>query len=312
MPDPDSQAALASPLAAFHGARPPAPAWFDAAMATLPETSRVTVAGVALDVLAWGERGQPGLLFLHGNGAHAGWWRFIAPFFAASHRVAAFSWSGMGGSGHRAEYTMDGFVDEMFAVAAATGLGERPLVVAHSFGGFVAMTAAHRRGAELGGAVIVDTPFRRPGEEWTGRPPNATNRPHKLYPTLAEALARFRYAPMQPSANAFITDSIARGSLIEVSGEQGSGWTWAFDPYLFSRFETPNNPRLLVEPACPIGFIWGEDSMLLPPERVAYIRSQLPAGSPMVGIPDAHHHVMVDQPLAFVTALRGMLSVWPR
>ena len=35
-----------------------------------------------LEVLTWGEVGKPGLLFVHGNSAHADWWSFIAPFFA--------------------------------------------------------------------------------------------------------------------------------------------------------------------------------------------------------------------------------------
>lgn len=303
-----ADANLRSPLAPYGGERPPAPAWFDAAVAEAPAESRVTVAGSSLEVLTWGEIGKPGLLFLHGNGAHAGWWRFIAPFFAAHYRVAAFSWSGMGLSDHRDDYSMATFVDELFGVAAAAGLGPKPIAIAHSFGGFVTMHAAHLHGERLKAAVIIDTPFRRPGEDWTGRPPNATNRPHKLYPTLAEALGRFRYAPEQPSENAYITDLIARGSLIEQDG----GYTWAFDPYLFTKFDAPQDRRLLTEPQCPVAYVWGEMSRLLPPERVEYIRSQLPHGSPMIGIPDAHHHVMVDQPLALVAALRALLETWPR
>ena len=49
----------------------------------------------------------------NGNGAHADWWSFIAPFFAAHYRVAALSWSGMGGSDWREHYTLEAFVDEM-------------------------------------------------------------------------------------------------------------------------------------------------------------------------------------------------------
>jgi hypothetical protein len=30
-----------------------------------------------------------------------------------------------------------------------------------------------------------------------------------------------------------------------------------------------------------------------------------------VVIPDAYHHLMMDQPLAFVSALRTLLSAWP-
>ena len=31
-----------------------------------------------------------------------------------------------------------------------------------------------------------------------------------------------------------------------------------------------------------------------------------------IEIPAARHHLMVDQPLAFVAALRGLLAAWPR
>jgi pimeloyl-ACP methyl ester carboxylesterase len=43
----------------------------------------------------------------------------------------------------------------------------------------------------------------------------------------------------------------------------------------------------------------------------AHMMSLLPAGAPHIAIPDADHHVMVDQPLAFVAALRGLLAGWP-
>jgi hypothetical protein len=31
-----------------------------------------------------------------------------------------------------------------------------------------------------------------------------------------------------------------------------------------------------------------------------------------IEIPDSHHHVMIDQPLALVAALRALLAAWPR
>jgi hypothetical protein len=38
----------------------------------------------------------------------------------------------------------------------------------------------------------------------------------------------------------------------------------------------------------------------------------LPPDTPVIPIPDAAHHVMVDQPLALVAALRRLLASWPR
>jgi pimeloyl-ACP methyl ester carboxylesterase len=34
-------------------------------------------------------------------------------------------------------------------------------------------------------------------------------------------------------------------------------------------------------------------------------------GAPYIEIPEADHHVMIDQPLAFVAALRALLAAWP-
>src|SRR5215211_5950532 len=132
-PDPRRHTLLAS----LNGACPSAPAWFKQALADAPERSFVEAAGARIETLAWGERGKPGLLFLHGNGAHADWWSFIAPFFAAEYRVAAFSWSGMGASDWRERYSLDAFLAEIETVAQATGLYEaarKPVMVGHSFG----------------------------------------------------------------------------------------------------------------------------------------------------------------------------------
>ena len=39
--------------------------------------------------------------------------------------------------------------------------------------------------------------------------------------------------------------------------------------------------------------------------------SPFPAGLVEIEIPDAHHHIMIDQPLALVAALRALLAAWP-
>ena len=91
-----------APLAAYHGHKPPAPAWFERAVAAEPERTFVEFEGARIETLAWGERGKPGLMLLHGGAAHADWWSFVAPLFAREHRVVASSFTGMGRSDWRA------------------------------------------------------------------------------------------------------------------------------------------------------------------------------------------------------------------
>jgi pimeloyl-ACP methyl ester carboxylesterase len=59
-----------------------------------------------------------------------------------------------------------------------------------------------------------------------------------------------------------------------------------------------------------MALIRGEKSQLFTAEDADYLMGLLPPGSPHVAIPEAEHHVMIDQPLAFVSALRALLASW--
>ena len=88
-----------------------------------PGQSRfVTVADCPIHYLLWPARAggacERGLLFVHGGGAHAHWWSFIAPYFTRDFRVAAIDLSGMGDSGRRATTARSFAPQEMRAVIA--------------------------------------------------------------------------------------------------------------------------------------------------------------------------------------------------
>jgi pimeloyl-ACP methyl ester carboxylesterase len=287
-------------------------------MRDAPERSFHTVHGARIETLTWGRIGDPGLLLLHGNGAHADWWSFIAPMLADGHRVTAMSWSGMGGSDWRSSYSMDLHVDEAFTVARESGLFEsrrRPVFVGHSFGGFPTMACAARQGERLHAAIAVDSPLftrEQRAARHAKRGPPRDPHPSRIYPSLAAALARFRFMPPQDCENLFLVDHIARGSIKEVRGEDGTpGWTWRFDPFLWRDYDRGDSAADLARVRCPFGLIRGQRSALVRSSVFAYARSVAPPGSPAVEVPDADHHVMADQPLAFVAALRGLLAAWP-
>ena len=304
----DDQTRPISLLAPFKGQAPPAPAWFDAAIAQAPDRSLIEADGARIELLTWGEVGKPGLLFLHGNGAHADWWSFIAPFFAKDWRVAAISWAGMGDSDWREAYSGESFAAEIFAAIEAAGLdaaGIKPILVGHSFGGFPTLYCAALHADRLRGVVMADSSIQPPEKRWKGPPPrpDAANR---IYETLEEALGRFRLAPPQPCENLYIADFIARRSLKEVDG----GWTWKFDPAIWQRFKMPDLGDLLTRIACPAALMWGERSNLMHAETLDYMIAQMPKDVLLLPLPDADHHVMIDQPLAFVAGLRGLLAAW--
>lgn len=292
---------------------PEAPAWFGRAIAAVPVRRFVTVAGARIETLTWGEPGRPGVLFLHGNGAHADWYSFIAPFFADRYSVASLSWSGMGGSDWRNDYSFEGFVQEAFEVLQALGLlkAAPPVVIGHSFGGQIALRLAAAHGEHLAAAILVDPPIFAP-HKLRERKPRPAPKPHRVYPDLATALARFRLAPLQLCENIFILDHIARLSLREVRDEAGrSGWSWRFDPNLWSKLTYTDPSPLIRESKCALALVSGGISRLMRADDAEHTMSLMPADAPHVDVAEANHHVMLDQPLAFVAAVDALLAAWP-
>jgi pimeloyl-ACP methyl ester carboxylesterase len=60
----------------------------------------------------------------------------------------------------------------------------------------------------------------------------------------------------------------------------------------------------------PLAHIFGDRSVVMS-RRALGQPSPLPADILEIAIPDSAHHIMVDQPLALIAALRSLLAVWP-
>jgi pimeloyl-ACP methyl ester carboxylesterase len=296
-------------LARHSGQRPPAPAWFSDALAQKPERTHFLSQGAQIELLCWGKVGQPGLLFLPGNGAHADWWSPIAPFFAQDFRCAALSWSGMGRSDRRAEgYPVSVLAQEARDAVVAGELDRAgpPILVGHSLGGILGLHAV-TGGQQANGLILIDSPIamsrERAKEMLTDVP--KSHAAHRPFASLDEGLARFRLSPPQSCANDYMVDHIARLSLIP----EGDDWFWHFDP---RRVRLRDSGRPPIERVtCPLAFLYGDRSDLLDSDTLACAVAVLPKGTPVVPIPDAAHHVPLDQPLALIAAMRTLLACWP-
>lgn len=292
------------------------PAWFDRAVTTAPETGDVDVAGARVRWSAWGARDLPTLVLVHGGAAHAGWWSPLAPLFADGFRVVAPDLTGHGDSDHRDVYDVAVWADEVMAVAAAAGGTGRPVVVGHSMGGFVTIAVAARSGADLDGVVVVDAPVRRPDPESEEGLTGRMFRAPKVYPDVDTAVSHFHLVPPQPCENGWYVAHVARGSVRDVPGGVG----WKFDPGVFTSRTGPNEASefgpLLARAACRVAIVNGAGSDIVDADVRAYMAELLAdspagrAGVPFVEIPEARHHVLLDQPLALVTALRAVTASW--
>jgi len=282
------------------------PEWFTRALAAPRTEHALTVEGCDIRYSRWGARGKPGLILIHGGAAHREWWSFLAPLFTPHFDVVAPDLSGHGESGRRDDYTRKVWADEVMAVAAHAGFPGPPMLVGHSMGGLVSIEAASLYGDALAGAIIVDSPVRKPDPESQEGGHGKAFRNPKSYRTMEEAVAHFHLVPAQPCDNAFIIDHIARHSLHAIDG----GYTWKFDANVFRRVSLEPMSEFLASVKCRVALLRGEKSVVVPPETGEYMYELLNRSAPLVEIPDAHHHLILDQPLAFVAATRALLADW--
>ncbi len=284
------------------------PDWFWQAVETPSFEDRVEVDDCDVVYRRWGEAGRPGLLFVHGMYAHSHWWDFIAPQFLDHYSVGALDLTGMGDSDYRYAYNGETFAAEIIAVCDRLGFGNDVAVVAHSFGGGVMTRAAALHPERFGSLVLVDSGPRHPDDAIPPRGGMMSGQA-KVYPDKATAVARFRLQPPQPCANQYILEYIARHSVMPVDG----GWTWKFDEDLASAMRGNRGPtgrrvEEYRELTLPLGVIYGADSAIFNAKSAAYLRELVGRELPIVAIADAQHHVFLDQPEAFVAALKDMLA----
>ena len=281
------------------------PAWFARAVSVPCTDGIVEVDGCPVHYLGWGERGRRGLVFVHGGGAHAHWWTHVAATFAGQYTVVAIDLSGHGDSGHRASYDPEQWADEVMAVATDAGFDGTPVLVGHSMGGFITIVTAARHSDRLAGVIVCDSPVTEADPEMSAH--DEFGRP-RTYLTVDAAVARFRTVPPQEHYLDFVVDFVARHSLKEVDG----GWQWKFDRRIFQQFA--RGVRGLAVPYlsqvdCRLALLRSEHG-LVTPKIGAFMYEQLGRVTPVIEIPEAGHHAMLDQPLILLTALRALLADW--
>jgi pimeloyl-ACP methyl ester carboxylesterase len=297
------------------------PSWFVHAMAVPREEAFVEVDGYKVHYFRWGTRGKPPLLMTHGFLAHARCFAFVAPFLAGDYDIVAYDLAGMGESEMVPDCDAEKRAQNMVAVAEALDLFSgpvKPKIIAHSFGSGVALTAMEMAGARFGGLIICDLMVMRPEKlaahfEAGGGPPGSgrSDRPSKVYPDYESARGRFVLSPPQDAQAPFLLEYMAYHSMYRVEG----GWSWKFDPMVYLRNENDlakwaQTAQRIVDLPHRMAMVYGEKSKLFDADSAAYLRELGGSHIPMIAIPEAEHHLMLDQPLALVTALRSVLALW--
>ena len=280
------------------------PDWFWRSVEIEASSGFIEVADADIKYRYWSDTGNPGLLFVHGHGAHSHWWDFIAPAYKDDYQTVALDLSGMGDSDHRDDYFTDLFASEIVAVADKMQMPGDTVVVAHSFGGMISLRAFAANLERFKGLVLVDSGVKHPDDE----KPRELERwsRSKVYPSQEIAQSRFRLRPPQQCKNEYLVQYIARHSIDAID----EGFVWKFDEELNDRMhwtgDLADDLRSLTSKCA---LIYGENSEAFGPKSAHYMKELQPALD-VHGLADAQHHLFLDQPLAFMELLSSILTDW--
>jgi len=246
-----------------------------------PSSERITIDGLQLHYLDWGNPAGPPLVCVHGYTSSADAFNGFARHFRDRFHIIALDVRGHGES----QWSPDGayaYRDQAGDLAAFVdrlGLGQF-ILLGTSMGGIIAMTYAMEHGQRLRALVLNDIgPEVEQGSQritaMVGGRPDA-------FLSLEAAMAyRREISPIVAARNVADQRELALGVLRRLPDGK---WGWKMDPaYVRQRVErgAPVRPDLwpaLASLACPALAVWGTDSDVLSEAQARRIVETLPKG----------------------------------
>ncbi|MEW1751534.1 alpha/beta fold hydrolase [Streptomyces angustmyceticus] len=273
-----------------------------------------TFRGASGDEVRWAVHGAgradaPAVVLLHGTPFSSYVWRGIARALAARHRVFVWDMPGYGASGMRdgqdvslgAQARVFG---ELLAHWELTGEEARPAVVAHDFGGAVALRAHLLHGARYARLALVDpvalAPWGSPVYRLLGAHPEVFG---QLPPELHRALVR-----------EYVSSASHTGLHPAVLDRLAEPWCTAGGQPAFYRQIAQNDQRFTDEIqglyagiGLPTLICWGAQDTWIPVGKGHELAARIP-GSRLRVIEGAGHLVQEDAPAELAAELAEFLQ----
>ncbi|MBO8200386.1 alpha/beta hydrolase [Streptomyces smyrnaeus] len=255
---------------------------------------------------ALGDPAQPPVVLLHGTPWSSYTWRNVARALSADHRV--YVWD-MPGYGTSAQYegqdvTLGSQARVFTQLLQHWGL-ERPAVIAHDFGGTVAMRAHLLHGALYERLALVDVVVAF--DSW-GSPT------YKLMGGHPDVFAQLPAALHGAMVREYISSASARGLHPDVLDELARPWLSEAGQPAFFRQISQNDRRWTHEveerygeTAVPVLVCWGSDDAWIPADNAQRLADRIPSAR-LHMIEGAGHLVQEDAPAELTAALVRFLD----
>ena len=266
-------------------------------------TRFVVVGGLKLHFLEWGTIGRPTVCFLHGGSAHAHWFDQVTPAFADRYHLIALDQRGHGESqwAEPPAYGTENFASDLIGFFDSLSL-ERVALVGHSMGGHNSMSFAAWHPDRVSALVIVDSRPTIPADR-LDRLRRRGERTLRPYPSQEAAAQLFRLIPRETNADPSLLAHLGASGVVQRDG----AWFYRFDPASNSGRRPVDAWTLLDRITAPTLIARGELSPVLPRDMADKLLASI-RGATLVEIPASYHHLVLDNPTAFVRELDRFLT----
>ena len=262
-----------------------------------PKSMRVSVNGLDLHYLDWGNVGAPPVVCVHGYTSSAEPFNALARHFQDRFHIVAPDVRGHGESAWSPDsaYQYRDQVADLAGLVDQLGLA-RFTLIGTSMGGIIAMAFAAAHAARLVGLVIND--IGPDVEEGSQRITQMVGGRPDEFATLEDAMAyRREISPVTASRPMSDQREVALGVL----RQQADGrWVWKMDPaYIRQRVQHGAPPRPALWPVlkslpCPTLVVWGTESDVLLEAQARRMVGVLPRGELVKVAGVAHAPTLVE------------------
>ena len=267
--------------------------------------SFVEVAGLRLRIQDYGTAGKAPMLCLHGGAANAHWYDFVAQGFTADYHMRAVDLRGHGDSDWdtaAADYTYRRQAADLDELTGKLDLRDF-ILIGHSMGGMIASVYAATYPGRAKALIVVDSNLVMTHERIANY--NLVgNREGREYATQEDFIANYRVRPRGSSAAPEILRHIAQHSGRRF--EDGR-WRHKVDRKVYVSREFFDSFAIWNHIRIPALLMKAERGGRITPAVIAELKSRAPQLVVAV-VPDADHHITLDNPAGFIRVARGFLA----
>ena len=271
--------------------------------------SFVEIDGLRLHVQDYGAAGKPPMLCVHGGGANAHWYDFVAQGFNADYHVRAVDLRGHGDSewdnSNPPNYDYTRHAADIHELTEKLDLRDFVLI-GHSMGGMVSSVYAATYPGRARALIVVDSNLVMSPERIASFQAVA-DRPAREYASQEKFIANYRVRPGGSTAPPEALRHIAQHSGRRFDDGR---WRHKVDRRVYANRELVDSFALWNRIRIPSLLMKAGRSMRMTPEAIAEIKSRAPQVA-MTVVPDADHHITLDNPSGFIRAARHFLADIP-